>query len=105
MEEDFSNITEKDIENAISKSFTDRYGFDPFTIIMIVGLIFQAIQIIQQCRMPKSLIRENARREGLAYRRFVKRQIYDKLLEKGIEEEQVTKIVADIKKLFMEKWS
>lgn len=96
-------MTEEDIKKIVTEKYSNGYGIDPFTIITIVTLIWRAYQLYKKCKVPKELLKNNVRRGGLASRIFFKKQIYDKLIEAGVDEDKAFKITEDFKKEYLEK--
>jgi hypothetical protein len=96
-------MTEQDIEKIVRDNYSEGYGIDPFTIITIITLIWKAYQLYKACKVPKELLKNNVRRNGLASRIFFKKQIYDKLIAEGVSSENASKMVEDFKKEFLEK--
>jgi hypothetical protein len=97
-------MTEADIEKFVKEKYSnDAVGIDPFTIITIITLLWKAYQLYKACKAPKELLKNNVRRNGLASRIFFKRQIYDKLVEKGIDPDKALQMTEDAKKEFLEK--
>jgi hypothetical protein len=83
------------IKNILEKSQTmnhyDAIGI--ITIITIVGLVINAIRLIQYCNSPKAiaLIIKNG---GPLVRLFVKRNIYKSMIKSGVSESDA-KILSD----------
>ena len=96
-------MTEEDISNFVREKYSKGYGIDPFTIITIITLIWKAYQLYKACKVPKEMLKNNVRRNGLASRIFFKKQVYDKLVASGVSDEQAHKMVEDLKKEFLEK--
>lgn len=96
-------MTEEEISNFVREKYTNGYGIDPFTIITIITLIWKAYQLYKACKVPKEMLKNNVRRNGLASRIFFKKQVYDKLIASGVSDEQAHKMVEDLKKEFLEK--
>ncbi len=96
-------MTEQDIEKIVKDKFSNGYGFDPFTIITIITLIWKAYQLYKACRVSKEILKNNVRRNGLASRIFFKKQVFDKLIEQGVDSEKALAIVEELKKEFLEK--
>jgi hypothetical protein len=96
-------MTEQDIERIVRERYSEGYGIDPFTIITIITLIWKAYQLYKACKVPKELLKNNVRRNGLASRIFFKKQVYDKLIAEGVAPENALKMVEDLKKEFLEK--
>lgn len=96
-------MTEEDIAKIVHEKYSNGYGIDPFTIITIITLIWKAYQLYKKCKVPKELLKNNVRRNGLASRIFFKKQIYDKLVEAGVTDEKAHQITEDFKKEYLEK--
>lgn len=96
-------MTEQDIEKFVKDRYSNGYGIDPFTIITIITLIWKAYQLYKACKVSKELMKNNIRRNGLASRVFFKKQIYDKLIAEGVDEETAHRMTEDLKKEFLEK--
>lgn len=97
-------MTEADIEKFVNEKYgTEGKGIDPFTIITIITLLWKAYQLYKACKVPKELLKNNVRRNGLASRIFFKKQVYDKLVEKGIDPDTALQMTEDAKKEFLEK--
>lgn len=58
------------------------YGFDPFTIIMIAGLIINVIKLVYECRNSKkdrvSMLREPTIIEKVVLRRHIGKECHGK---------------------------
>jgi hypothetical protein len=96
-------MTEDDISKLVREKYSQGYGIDPFTIITIITLIWKAYQLYKACKVPKELLKNNIKRNGLASRIFFKKQIYDQLIQKGVSPENALAIIEDLKKEFIEK--
>jgi hypothetical protein len=97
-------MTEADIEKFVNEKYgTQGKGIDPFTIITIITLLWKAYQLYKACKVPKELLKNNVRRNGLASRIFFRKQVYDKLIEKGIDPDTALQMTEDAKKEFLEK--
>jgi hypothetical protein len=91
-------MTEEEIKKYVEEKLTNGKGFDPLTILAIISILIQAWRLYQSCKVSKELLKNNIKRNGLASRVFLKRFVYDKLIEKGIPEDVAHSMVEDIKK-------
>jgi len=96
-------MTEEDVSKFVRQRYSNGYGIDPFTIITIITLIWKAYQLYKACKVPKEMLKNNVRRNGLASRIFFKKQVYDKLVANGVPHEKAHDMVEDLKKEFLEK--
>jgi hypothetical protein len=97
-------MTEADIEKFVNEKYGPQgKGIDPFTIITIITLLWKAYQLYKACKVPKELLKNNVRRNGLASRIFFKKQVYEKLIEKGVDPDTALQMTEDAKKEFLEK--
>lgn len=92
-------IAEKVLRNSHIPEGEDEFGFDPFTIIMIIAIIVNVIRVIQECNKNKNdfnneeyslFIREKIR--DLARRRSVFNTMkLKKILRKHLRKEAYSK--------------
>jgi hypothetical protein len=90
-------MTEEEISAYVTEKLTNGKGFDPLTILAIISIIIQAWRLYQSCNVSKEILKNNIKRNGLASRAFLKRFVYDKLIEKGVSPEVAHLMVEDIK--------
>jgi hypothetical protein len=91
-------MNENDVREYVEKKLVNGKGFDPLTILAIISIIIQAWRLYQSCKVSKEILKNNIRRNGLASRAFLKRFVYEKLIEKGVDSDTAYSMVEDIKK-------
>lgn len=97
-----SNILSERIEARIfDLQKNNGYGFDPFTIIAIVGLIVNVVKMIIACRQLNKMAKRNLKRNGLASRLFFKNSLYEPLREK-YGDEIAAKVTEEAKLMFLD---
>lgn len=96
-------MTEAEVKEMVEKRLVNGKGFDPFTIITIITIIWKAYQLWAKCKLSKELAKNNVRRNGLASRLFLKKQVYDKLVEQNIDSDKAYQLVEDLKKEFLRR--
>lgn len=47
----------KKVLNNIDQKQEDKYGIDPLTLIIIIGVLLSLIRVIQECRKKRSLLK------------------------------------------------
>jgi hypothetical protein len=96
-------MNEEEVNAYVIEKLTNGKGFDPFTILLIISIIIQAFRLYQSCKVSKEILKNNIKRNGLASRTFLKRFVYDKLIEKGVSPEVAHQMVEDIKQEFLSR--
>lgn len=94
-------MTEEEVKNLVEEKIGKVYGFDPLTILTIISIIITVIKLINSCKSAKAVLQSNARRQGLAYKRFVKKHLIEPMVEKGISKDTAEGIVEVLRQEFI----
>lgn len=94
-------MSEEEVKKLVEEKIGKVYGFDPLTILTIVSIIIAVIRLINECKSAKSVLQASARRQGLAYRMFVRRNLVAPLVKEGIAEDKAKEIVEILRQEFI----
>jgi len=94
-------MSEEDVKKLVEDKIGKVYGFDPLTILTIVSIIIAVIRLINECKSAKSVLQASARRKGLAYRIFVKKNLLDPMINQGISRQNAEEIVEVLRQEFL----
>lgn len=94
-------MTEADVEKIVRSRVQNGYGFDPLTIIAIISAAIQIYKLIKACRQSEKLLKASAKRQGLAYRIFVKNNFLNKIKELNVADEVAEQILEDLRQEFI----
>lgn len=94
-------MTEEDIKKLVEEKIGKVYGFDPLTILTIISIIIAVVRLINECKSAKAVLKASARRKGLAYRIFVKKNLVEPMVKEGISLERAEEIVEILRQDFL----
>jgi hypothetical protein len=95
-------MTDQEIEQIVKNHIkSNGYGFDPLTILTIISVCIQLYKLIKECKAAKSILQRAARRQGLAYKVFVKNNFINKLSELGVPENDALAILEELRVSFI----
>jgi len=94
-------MTEADIERIVKEKAIKGYGIDPFTIIAIITAAIKLYKLIQSCRQAQSFLKSSAKRQGLAYKIFVRNNFLNKLRDLNVSDEAAQEILEGLRQEFI----
>ena len=93
-------MDESKIEQIVKDNLTAK-GFDPLTIITIISAAIQIYRLIKECKAAQWVLKGAARRKGLAYRYFVRKNFLDKMKELNVPEADAEAILEALRLEFI----
>lgn len=94
-------MTDEEIKDLVNNQIGQKYGFDPLTILTIISICIQLYKILKECKATKKLMQMAARRQGLAYRMFVKKHFIDEMTSRGFSEEDANAVLNELRLAFI----
>lgn len=100
----FEDLPEENIFAISNKVHNKLYGFfDPITILMIIGIAVNVIKIIYDCRKKSKVMKFLLRKNSIVAKIFIKENIYDELIKKGLSQEKAELACEKLKEFYAEE--
>lgn len=100
----FEELPQENIKLIGDQISNKLYGFfDPITILMIIGVAINVIKIIYECRKKNKLTNFLLKKNSLIAKIFIKKNIYDQLIAKGMNADQANLACEKLKDFYQEE--